>query len=235
VVRDYIRHDSLDFATQFGTQPILPLLTRAWTLQEHLLATKIVHFMPAEVVWECRSSIKCECGDFQDPSGPAIYTGPGKRFKSKYHEIARWGSRSERLKFWAGISIHYSARKITFPSDRLPALSSIARHFDRPGILGRYLAGLWEESLPRSLLWWSFYSPEESKDKRTHWRDLTYSAPTWSWLSIEGRVTFPGFETESTLAATVLRVSYTLETNDLYGPVSNATLRVSGVMVEVHI
>jgi hypothetical protein len=40
------------------------LESRAWCFQERILSTRIVHFTEAEMVFECLSSCKCECGSF---------------------------------------------------------------------------------------------------------------------------------------------------------------------------
>lgn len=37
-----------------------PLATRAWTLQEQLLASQMVHFTDSEIIWECRTNLRCE-------------------------------------------------------------------------------------------------------------------------------------------------------------------------------
>lgn len=37
------------------------LARKAWTLQEQILATKMIHFTDDEMVWDCRSSLSCEC------------------------------------------------------------------------------------------------------------------------------------------------------------------------------
>ena len=39
-----------------------PVFRRAWTLQERMLATRLVHFAAGEIIWECASSCACECG-----------------------------------------------------------------------------------------------------------------------------------------------------------------------------
>lgn len=54
---------------------------------------------------------------------------------------------------WGFIITKYSERAITYMKDRLPALAGLATHFhERTGYT--YLAGLWREELPLSLLWW---------------------------------------------------------------------------------
>ena len=41
-----------------------PLSERAWALQEQVLASRRVHFTRHEMVWECSSSLSCECMEF---------------------------------------------------------------------------------------------------------------------------------------------------------------------------
>lgn len=39
-----------------------PLLTRAWVLQELLLARRVLHVCASELIWECEDLYDCECG-----------------------------------------------------------------------------------------------------------------------------------------------------------------------------
>jgi hypothetical protein len=38
-----------------------PVQKRAWTLRERVLANRPVHFAGTEMLWECQSSLRCEC------------------------------------------------------------------------------------------------------------------------------------------------------------------------------
>lgn len=73
---------------------------------------------------------------------------------------------------------HYSKTKLTYGSDRLPALSGIAARQQRV-TRDQYLAGMWKESLITQLSW----EVLGKKSRRPEWR-----APTWSWASIDGDV-----------------------------------------------
>ena len=51
----------------FLTTPGLPdrtpaLMRLAWAFQERLLFPRIIHFHHEELVWECNTSLDCECG-----------------------------------------------------------------------------------------------------------------------------------------------------------------------------
>jgi hypothetical protein len=180
-------HDIWKKGEQLWEAGDLPLLERAWALQERLLAKRMVHFTSKELIWECRSSVDCECGDLQNPETSWQF-GIGKSLKTEYARIVRWGNAKEKLGFWQTVSTQYSLRRITYTSDRPPALSSIAKQVDMPGTFGRYLAGIWECTLPGGLLWWSTQCGVSHGKTRNHIRDRNSGVPTWSWLSIEGPV-----------------------------------------------
>lgn len=136
------------------------------------------------------SCLDCECGYLQNPKTSRPEFGFGKNLKSRYGEVVRWGSDMDRINFWHGICAQYSARRLTYPTDRLPASSSVAKRINMPDALGRYLAGIWECTLPEGLLWWSeFTNPKlYGPGTKTHWRAQPPCVPTWAWLSIEGCV-----------------------------------------------
>jgi hypothetical protein len=234
--REKIKHEVWKTGEQFWEALELPLLGRAWALQERLLATRVVHFTPSELVWECRSGVDCECGDLQNPRTSWPEFGVGKTFKSRFNEVVKWGSDLERIKFWHDICAQYSARDISFPTDRLPALSSIAKQIDMPGILGQYLAGIWSFTLPGALLWWSEYTNPVlhlESHKKSHCRKRPCSIPTWSWLSIEGRVSTWGRNPQTTVR--ILDIPYALARKDPYGPCKDASIVIDGMLVPVEI
>ncbi|KAI1329360.1 hypothetical protein F5Y16DRAFT_107906 [Xylariaceae sp. FL0255] len=76
----------------------------------------------------------------------------------------------------------FSVRKFTKITDRLPALSGLAKAMDRTR-LGKYYASMRGVDLPQSLLWYTsamFRDPDESM------MPLPYVGPTWSWISTTG-------------------------------------------------
>jgi hypothetical protein len=52
-------HDIFQRAENLDNQP---LSKRGWALQERSLAIRTVHFLPDEIMFECRSGRACECG-----------------------------------------------------------------------------------------------------------------------------------------------------------------------------
>jgi hypothetical protein len=228
-------HDVWKKGEQFWAEPELPLFGRAWAFQERLLAKRVVHFTPSELVWECFSSIECECGDLQSPHTSSPEFGKGKNLKTKYRDIVRWGSDMDRINFWHDICAQYSARQISYVTDRLPALSSVARQIDMSGLLGKYLAGIWECTLPGGLLWWSEYTNPSlyPVGTKTHRRIRPPCVPTWSWLSVEGRVSTWGRCWMSLVC--ILHIHYTTSGNDPYGQCTEGAISILGQAVAVEV
>jgi hypothetical protein len=87
---------------------------------------------------------------------------------------------AELLTSWLDIVEEYSRLRLSYESDRLPALTGVATVFERK-INSQYLAGIWENDVARGLLWdvTRFQRIQPQKRIQRH-----SSAPTWSWASI---------------------------------------------------
>jgi hypothetical protein len=200
-----------------------PVFSRAWCLQERLLATRIVHYTKWEMIWECRSRTTCECGrlDVNDPDRdqPILLQCYFDRAKSS--EGAPAHSESGAM-FWRSTVQRFSKCKITRPRDRLPAISGLARQIQLEK-LGSYCAGLWEQELPVDLLW---RRDEGSKhDRNFHSRYDEYIAPTWSWVSLNGPVTHPSLPKRNMEAvAKVLNVSCEHSGRDEFGALVSGSI-----------
>lgn len=83
---------------------------------------------------------------------------------------------------WHRVIEQYSSLSLTKHADRLPALSGLAVRSSP--VLGEYLAGLWKHSLVSDLLW------RVNKLEHDIVRPTTYIAPSWSWASVTGAVSF---------------------------------------------
>lgn len=128
-----------------------PLQERAWALQESYLSRRIVLFRESGIDWRCLSCQLDEYGCYKDLG---------------LYEHSDWF-------MLLGI---YSRRKLTWPSDRLPALQGIVSEEGR-GKGDTFLSeGVWEKEIPEHLLWYA-----ES--------DLAHgdsALPSWSWAATEG-------------------------------------------------
>ena len=133
----------------------------------------------------------------------------------------------------------YSSRLLTFEKDRLTALSSLARTLKDQN-LGNYIAGLWSYNLPQGLAWIS-----ADPDAR---RPRYYRAPSWSWSSIEGAISYtnerylreknfpiasPSLGDQLTIVcATVKDIAFNAEDSDPFGDLKSAHLVLSAPVGE---
>ncbi|KAF7557651.1 hypothetical protein G7046_g6000 [Stylonectria norvegica] len=85
---------------------------------------------------------------------------------------------------WFRLLKTYTSLQLTMAKDRLAALAGIAQNIQRPHNW-RYLAGLWEPSLPFDLVWTTWSGTE---DKELAPRPAEARAPTWSWASVDADV-----------------------------------------------
>ncbi|RSM08590.1 hypothetical protein CEP52_004607 [Fusarium oligoseptatum] len=155
------------------------LNTRAWVFQERLLAPRILHFGKRHLIWECREKL---ASDASSDASASILAESGESsgifLKSSF---ARLGcEKGFYLKTWGTVVRLYATCKLTFPGDRLIALSALARSM---GTLmqDEYVAGMWRGGLELDMLWCIDGFQGASTP-------TTYRAPTWSWVASVGRV-----------------------------------------------
>lgn len=164
-----------------------PLNKRGWVFQERLLPPRSLHFGKDQVFWKCSRLFACESlpdgiPRTQDESAE----GPGRTL-ARLHRISKLGQSStqdseEAAEMWEGLVEEYSGCVLTYEEDKLVALAGIAKIF-RQATGDRYLAGLWGSRLVWQLCW-------RLKGPAVQERRSTYRAPSWSWASVEGQVSF---------------------------------------------
>lgn len=170
-------------------------------LQERLLAPRTVHFTKEQVFWESPAHMACEMypGGIQtapECGGHHAHVGLNDihihREQDTDEETNR-GLPKEAIE-WGRIVDHFTMCDLTVASDKLIALSGIAREFHRtrlsPG--DEYLAGLWKSQMPNALFWGMGRSREG--DSPSWSRPNEYRAPSWSWVSIVGPITLSATE-----------------------------------------
>ncbi|KAN0091688.1 HET domain containing protein [Hyaloscypha variabilis] len=155
------------------------------------------------------------------------------RRNSISHSISSFGSAErvsqgkmgqDQLATWCEIVQTYSSAKITYPTDRLPALSALARLFAED-LRSPYLAGLWLEGLWYTLLW---YNPQHESVERTK----DYIAPSWSWCSINtGTRFFVRFPGALKIRVTILDAAVE-PISDPFGQVFRGWIQVRGRLAE---
>ncbi|KAK0739352.1 heterokaryon incompatibility protein-domain-containing protein [Apiosordaria backusii] len=213
-----------------------PLLTRAWVFQERLLSRRLLHFTKEEIIWECSGLLACEC-----------YPGIGKHdYRPRHHEpldkrvlsVSQAAFRApkkkpESLEEAAALEVDetpwvravecFTALSLSFPRDKLPALSGVAKQIKRrlrPD--DEYLAGLWRSTLLPDLCWWSV----GQKQVPQRWR-----GPSWSWVSIDGPIVMNKFRQRATNdVCHVEDAAVRLAGPDAMGEVESGYVVLSGII-----
>jgi hypothetical protein len=138
-----------------------PLLRRAWVFQERHLSARIVHFTDYQVSWERRSMQEFETRDINN----------------------HWFKHKTESGIFLNEIAHYSHLKLTYASDRLPAIAAIVERTTRTRKDDVYIAGIWRNSFSQNCAWQCVDYEEGSK--RTD-----DAVPTWSWASTPAAIAF---------------------------------------------
>ena len=158
-----------------------PLCERAWTFQEELLSARILFYGPEEIIWQCNTTLCCQCGTINpaqinaDTSFVKAYYASGMS-SSKNFVGSPMDHQKSLQSMWYKLVLGYSSRFLTKESDRLPALSGLMKQIQAAG-LAPLVAGVPANNVHPWLLWKSL---SRSKEERV---TASYIAPSWSWLS----------------------------------------------------
>jgi hypothetical protein len=218
--------------------PTEHIFSRAWVFQEYILAPRLILFGMSELVFFSMNGRACECAGFNSERSRQRFG-----FNREYFRELIMPSQTTRPvgrrghKLWRDVVEAYAYRDLTQESDRLPALSGLAKRF-RGSSEDQYLAGLWESCLIADLAWYpvTTVGQENSPDSLPHTtssRTARYRAPTWSWASVTSRIKFWDFAYDEKETTAVLEEA-SCETNaiDSTGAVSGGFMVVTGPIRE---
>ncbi|KAF2100999.1 HET-domain-containing protein, partial [Rhizodiscina lignyota] len=131
-----------------------PIDERGWTYQERLLSPRALIYTRKQLIWSCETLDRI-AGDPRPDEQSGDNTGWEDRLSGDLESIQEdshidgvlegsreavqhtWGQ-------WAAIVEAYTARNLSNPDDKLPAISALARTYHARFSL-TYLAGLWKE------------------------------------------------------------------------------------------
>ncbi|KAL8334363.1 hypothetical protein RB598_008897 [Gaeumannomyces tritici] len=193
------------------------LNTRGWVFQERLLSPRIIHFGRSQVYWECR---RLEASE----EWPEGFPEKPWRDSASCYQRDLYSDRHYTSAGWKRIIEVYSACDLSFPNDRLVAISAVARRA-ATAFQDTYVAGLWRSAL-EDLLAWQVYP---ARSTATTWPAEVYRAPSWSWASIDARVRF-GERHGPGLLVKVQEVHLDYATADKMGRLKGGWLRLQGLL-----
>ena len=227
----YLReYDTIEDVPDIKTTTLLS--NRAWVLQERYLSTRILYFGAYQMYWECNTNEHYEqfgMRSFVRNSGRTPDQG-SKRPKAQFFEQIRDGrslfsNRYNSIHLWSDVVRQYSRRNLSFPEDKLPALSGCASIMEASTGY-TYLAGLWKEYLIPQLLW----EVDQSGQLPPSTSSTVYRAPSWSWASADGEISFEiAKKSPDDLEerCQVVDVNTTLAGRDPYGQVVAGSLTIT--------
>ncbi|KAF4616182.1 hypothetical protein G7Y89_g15225 [Cudoniella acicularis] len=207
-----------------------PLQRRGWVFQERLLAPRALHFTPTQIFWECFGRQSCE----QFPLGIPLHE-PLRNFSLLFdaeRNLKKTKNRDVEMDFevmhtWVDLVDDYNACDLTFSSDKLVAISGLARLYaDMTSDV--YLAGLWKSRL-KELLYWQVDSDEELPSALEN-EGGVYRAPSWSWAHRDFRTDYRYIIDTDVYLLDVVEAEMQLETDDSTGKVSGGFLVVEGLV-----
>ncbi|UKZ83033.1 hypothetical protein TrVFT333_010834 [Trichoderma virens FT-333] len=176
----------------------LPTFNRGWIYQERILSSRILHFGPQELSWECLQESACQCTGQYTSSATVepdmIHTmsalrmlNPKAIFNQHYWQKLY---ETQQVKAWHMIVEDYTCLHLTFESDIFPAISGIATRF-QSSLGSEYVAGMWRKSLIHDLAWHTENTSDGTPERiEWHQRPKAWRAPTWSWAAVRGQVRF---------------------------------------------
>lgn len=116
------------YPTPGSTQESLD--TRAWALQEALISPRVLRYGKYQMSWKCNMVE-------ENANGPLNIVAPREKHAT-----------------WKSTVVDYTARSLTYNSDRLAALAGYAKLLATKRPYDEYIAGMWKSELLEQLLWY---------------------------------------------------------------------------------
>jgi hypothetical protein len=166
---------------------------------------------------------------FNIAQGPAVDL---LEIRSMLHDIGRSDqlgevtstTRKKGIYIWHTVLLTYGSCSLTFASDKLIAISALARTV-HPLLGSRYIAGLWDCTLVEEMTW----------NVCGSYRHGDYTGPSWSWASTNGIIQYKIDNTVGTFypMINIVKLDLTLASEMMYGQVKSASIELRGQLMQV--
>lgn len=183
----------------------------------------MLHYTATELLFECKTSYRCECMPNRKawPTTPSLI--PKAVSSKRAHAV---------YEAWQQVVEKYSARDLTVPGDKFPAISGIAAKI-RKATHSEYLAGLWKSNLASDLLW---TAASLDLTKPGYYKPATWRAPSFSWASLDSVVSYTTLDDEEreTFLSTISLQSFSITPTGLnpLGTIAAASITIRGPTLE---
>ncbi|KAF2865486.1 heterokaryon incompatibility protein-domain-containing protein [Massariosphaeria phaeospora] len=206
------------------TRDHAPLFRRAWILQERMLSTRVMYFSKFPF-WECNETLRIET--YRERDG--LQVTPFENLPRPTKPTLNKNNIAQTILSWYAMVAIYNPCHLTFASDKLVAMSGLAKRFSQV-IEKPYFAGLWGgEHFVGSLLW-KFIEGGVSTS-------VEYRAPSWSWASKTGRIFHHGqagsLYRELRLLIKIDSIRTVPKSDDPFGQLIGGEIRSKGTLFEI--
>jgi hypothetical protein len=221
----------------------MPLSKRAWVVQETLLAPRVLYLCGNQMLWQCYELTACE--EFPNgipPTETSILVLASVPVESKTQAFGTTSDPEKRDRspspamrnLWRDIVRIYTRCELTYASDRLVALSGVAKIMCEV-LNDEYCAGLWKSRFTTELFWCRESSAHRATLPSTNLN--TYQAPSWSWACLDEAID-PLEDNDAsphTSLIDILECDVKTATEDRTGAVVNGVLRITGWLATIQI
>jgi hypothetical protein len=212
------------------------LSSRGWTLQESIFSTRLLSFKRERMQWHCGRESRSD--DVLEPY-QSQFEDQGLERPTVTKLAIRDGPYV--YKSWRVVVQNFSRRDLTKHTDKLPAMSGLARFIcERLG--DRYAAGVFIKDAWNCLCWRVVrpdeipcsqgfanefgISTDQSQPTPFH-TPVIYRAPSWSWVSTNGEVQFNCINIPDLV---ILDCQVIMKGHDPFGEVSDGFIQVHGFL-----
>ena len=196
-----------------------PIDERAWTLQEQLIAKRLLLYST--------HTLQSRCAAGTMSLGQSLEVDFAYPIKAKLLSQLS-ADPKEALTEWLRIVETYSPRSASLERDKLPAIAAVAEKF--APLFGRFYAGVWTYAILRQLGWQEVLSSAPKLDQKF------YRAPSWSWASVNGPVRYIRRCLDDQVACTLISAKVSLkDTKVPYGEVIEGSITVQAKLLLVWI
>jgi hypothetical protein len=244
-IDSHVRHRNLDSRHFLDGEP---LSLRGWAMQERFLSHCVAFYTSTQLFWECQEICATEDGQCNKNLDYLVLMDDIRMRKPNYrisrpfrtYNITRLEDYDIRdyanfllqiYKKWYHMIELYSGLNLTRYTDKLPAVSGLADTIARMTD-DRYCAGLWCLSIQHGILW---SRVPRARSNETYGPEV-YRAPSFSWESVEGPVTFRRY---NALACKPIYEAKYIDHNiecrgaDPYGEVLGGSVRIEAPIYEI--
>jgi hypothetical protein len=162
----------------------------AWTLVEHILSARVVHFAKNKIYFECRRALYSEENDVE-----SITLKPSSFWPIVEQCIDAEEYRPFLYERWRSFLVDYSSRQLSRQTVKLLPVRAVAQSMAAATNDDEYLefAGVWEGDLAAQLLWYI------EGDGTLKTMPRAKQAPTWSWAYRDAKIGFVHGTTDGAL------------------------------------